>query len=474
MNPSRRDLLRWSIGLGAVAAASGCAQTARRYTGVHRDVILSLPADTSPREVRIAKRLSFGPRPAEVERIREIGQAAYVDELLQADRSEPAHLTLALNRLDAMRMHSRDLRDLVPHDQVRRQLQQAVLLSAVYGANPLLERMVDFWTDHFNLYGRKDGSEYRISRDYLTVVRAHALGSFPSMLQAGAKSPAMLAYLDNHRNVKGVPNENYARELMELHTLGVDGGYTQRDVQEVARCFTGWSVENRFLRPADTFVFHAAQHDDGEKIVLGHRIPPGGGQRDGERVLEILAQHPSTARFLATKLCRYFLGQPDQTVVEASSEAYLASDGDLKATLRPILTGETLASGPPIAQRPLDFVVASLRGLQANFDGAGPILDRLDGMGNLPYEWPMPDGYPTETEAWTGSLLGRWNFATALVEGRIPGVEIEWERWNERTLRDNLLIPADADPLAILEGADRTDLKLTAALLISSPQFQWR
>src|SRR5712692_4635077 len=178
--------------------------------------------------------------------------------------------------------------------------------------------MVHFWTDHFNIDSSKAECKWLKAADDRDVIRPHAMGRFPDLLRASALSPAMLWYLDGRFNRKrdgdDKPNENYARELLELHTLGVHGGYTQRDVMEVARCLTGWTLETRpfwlshAIRPRNAFWFDSARHDDGEKIVLGHRIPPGGGEKDGDRVLDILAQHPATARFIATKICRHFLG----------------------------------------------------------------------------------------------------------------------------------------------------------------------
>jgi hypothetical protein len=225
-----------------------------------------------------------------------MGREAFVDEQLHpTDASEPQILTLRLRGMvgEARDSGAWDLQDL-PERDVLRQLSQAALLRAVYSHWQLRERLVDLWTNHFNIYARKNRGAYYTPTDQANVIRAHALGTFPDLLRASARSPAMLGYLDNEANRKGVPNENYARELLELHTLGVNGGYTQRDVREVARCLTGWTIEDRFLRRRGTFRFAAERHDNGEKIVLGHRIPAGGGEGDGERVLDIVCAHPST------------------------------------------------------------------------------------------------------------------------------------------------------------------------------------
>jgi uncharacterized protein (DUF1800 family) len=219
------------------------------------------------------------------------------------------------------------------------------------------------------------------------------------MLRASAQSPAMLFYLDNQFNRRGNPNENYARELMELHTLGVHGGYTQRDVQEVARCFTGRGVETRAYRYGrGRFRFDPDLHDSGPKRVLGHAIDAGGIE-DGLQVLDLLATHPSTARFLATKLARYFLGEATTDAVERGSKAYLSSGGDIRSTLRALLTEQAVLEGPPIVRRPYDFAVAALRALHADTDGGKGLQRHLDSMGQPLFQWPMPDGYPDNRAA---------------------------------------------------------------------------
>lgn len=293
---------------------------------------------------------------------------------------------------------------------------------------------MDFWANHFNIYGRKFLAAYRIPADQAGVIQTHALGSFPEMLTASAHSTAMLLYLDNQLNIEGVPNENYARELMELHSLGVHGGYTQRDVREVARCFTGWTMETRLLRPRGRFRFDPDLHDDGEKLVLGHKIGAGGGKADGERVLEILATHPATAHHISGKLCRHFLGDED-TGRSDVEKAYLRSSGNVSEMLSVIFAQEAILSGPPIAKRPFDFVVSSLRAVNASTNGEKPLQNYLDQMGQPLYQWPMPDGYPDKTSAWTGSLLGRWNFAMALCSDSIPGTRVALTDHEEVALR---------------------------------------
>src|SRR5262249_50087312 len=226
-----------------------------------------------------------------------------------------------------------------------RELQQAKLVRAIFSEKQLQEVMVDFWYNHFNVWANKDTARWMVTSYERDVIRPHALGKFKELLVATAQSPAMLYYLDNFlskaespvkKEADGNPspvrrpglNENYGRELMELHTLGVDGGYTQKDVTEVARCFTGWTI---VPQPNTIFIFAPRAHDKGEKIVLDTRIPPGGGIEDGLRVLDILAKHPSTAKFISHKLCQRFVAdQPPQSLVDRAAENFIATDGDIR------------------------------------------------------------------------------------------------------------------------------------------------
>ncbi|MDR3690970.1 MAG: DUF1800 domain-containing protein, partial [Fimbriimonas sp.] len=331
---SRRDCLRLGL-VGATAGAiGGCAKIADRFSEHHTDP--DLPAGKTSEAKRLLDRVGFGPRPGDIAQVKRMGREAFVDAALRADAGEEMRLQFLLNRLDVFQMDPYEAQDL-PENEVLRQLQISAILRATYGSNQLLERMVDFWTNHFNIYGRKGLAAYRKAADETNVIRKNALGSFPDMLSASAHSSAMLIYLDNQSNVDGRPNENYAREIMELHTLGVKGGYTQRDVQEVARCFTGWTIERRFLRHRWAFRFDEDRHDNGVKRVLGHTIPAGGGEHDADIVLGILAHHPATAKHLAEKLCAYFLGSAGDAWVQPTAKAYLESRGDIRAMLRPIL-----------------------------------------------------------------------------------------------------------------------------------------
>jgi uncharacterized protein (DUF1800 family) len=290
-------------------------------------------------------------------------------------------------------------------------------------------------------------------------------GKFRDLLEADAKSPAMLFYLDNwmsadphgpHAQVppphvvrgpfgpmlvqppprmpaqnpnapKGL-NENYARELMELHTLGVDGGYTQHDVTEVARCFTGWTIDKP--RAGGGFIFRPALHDEGQKIVLGHVIKAGGGQSDGERVLDILAKHPSTARFVATALVRRLVSDtPPLELVDRAAKRFQETDGDLREVTRTILTSPEFLAADAVNAKlktPFEFLVSAMRATGADVQDALPLVRTLQQLGMPLYQCQPPTGYKDTADAWvnTGALVDRMNFAVRLANQRVNGTSI--------------------------------------------------
>lgn len=474
MGPTRRDAIRLGMAACAAAAASGCAGPLSRYGRKGLPDRIAAPTGPSDPNLRLANRVGFGPTPGQTAEIAAMGRKEFVRKQLQADLPEEPYVTFMLNRMDALVLDSATLRDL-PENYVLSQLQQAAILQAVYSPNQLRERMVDLWTNHFNIYARKAEGAYKKPADDLKVVRQHALGRFSDLLAASAKSPAMLVYLDAQENHKGVPNENYARELLELHTLGVDGGYTYQDIKELARCLTGWTVEDRFLRPVGTWRFDPDSHDDGPKNVLGHRIPAGCGEKDVKIVLDILARHPSTARFVARKICRHFLGDEASTWTETLATIYRQSEtsdgiGEIKAMLEPLLISDDLIEGPPVLKRPFDFTVSALRILNADTDGGKPIQEHLDKMGQPLYQWPMPDGYPDKTAAWTGSLLGRWNFALALAHDAIPGTSVRLSELSERSGSEE----AFGRLFGVATDMPGGGLAQVASARLASPEFQWR
>ena len=313
------------------------------------------------------------------------------------------------------------------------ELSAATLLRAVHSTRQLREQLCHFWHDHFNVDMSKGECAWVTVAYDRDVVRPLALGGFAALLRAVMLHPAMLWYLDGRVNrVDGSsarPNENYARELLELHTLGVDGGYTQRDVMEVARCLSGWTVRDRHRWRKGTVEFVAEAHDDGAKQVLGHALPAGGGARDLERVVEIVAAHPATARHLATKLCRRFIAdQPPAAAVDEVAAAFTASGGEVAATLR-ALVGSAAFRDPALRgaklKRPFHYVASCLRATAAESDANPALLAWLGRMGHLPFQFPTPDGQPDRAEAWTGTLLWRWRFAGALTRGALSGTTLD-------------------------------------------------
>ncbi len=480
MKLSRRECL----GIGAATlAASGCSRIANRFG--NSDPALPLPTGPVDATARLINRSSFGTRPGDVARVKAMGHEAYVDQQLAANEPEDYRLLLQLERFDTEHMTGMELRD-IPEPEMLRQIQATALLHATYGRNTLYERMADLWTNHLNVYARKDLGAYRKTGDQKTVVRQHALGKFPDMIKASAHSVAMLDYLDNPLNVHGIANENYARELMELHTLGVHGGYTQKDVQEVARCFTGWTFERRpaisqvtdwigdrtKIQPYGTFKYRDERHDKGEKVVLGHRIPAGGGQEDGEFVLDILAKHPNTAKFIAFKICRELLGDDGHLWESRTADTYLKSGGDIREMIRPVLLSKELSNSTAILKRPLDFMVSALRATDADTDGGVDLQNHLEKMGQPLFQWPMPDGFPVKVSSWTGALLARWNFAYSLANDRLHGT-------NPKKLSGDAFEAVFSRHQAGEDGVMRDVLagktaEAAMALCIASPEFQWR
>ena len=384
------------------------------------------------------------------------------------------------------------------------ELRSAALHRQLTSPRQLFETMVEFWGDHFNIATTSSPESFYKVVDDRDVIRAHAFGYFRDMLHASARSLAMLYYLDNVSNRASGPNENYARELMELHTLGVDGGYTEQDVAEVARCFTGWTVTG-VGQGAPVFAFVASRHDAGAKTVLGTAIPAGGGIADGNLVLDLLASHPATARYIAGKLCRRFIGDaPQQSAVDAVAASFTASGGHIPTVLMTLFgSTEFIASYDRKIRRPVDYLLGCLRAtgavIAANYQNT--LQTRLGALGQLPFRWPTPDGYPDEFGDWvnSGAMLNRWNFAFALVENRLSGMTVDMPallagantpvlivlRLADRLLH-RALSQADADALVlfaanggsidrVLSGSELTArAREIAGLLLSSPYFNYR
>jgi hypothetical protein len=333
-----------------------------------------------------------------------------------------------------------------PVGVITSELQQAKLLRALYGERQLLEVMTDFWFNHFNVYLNKDADQYLTTAYERDVIRAHALGKFKDLLVATAQSPAMLFYLDNWLSMgpksqaavaanKGKPgqavpglNENYGRELMELHTLSVNGGYTQHDVTELARVLTGWTIQP--LEQGAAFQFDAKKHEPGDKVVIGQTIPEN-GMNEGMQVLDMLAHHPNTAKFICKKLAmRFVADDPPPALVERMAAKFLATDGDIREVLRTLFKSPEFWSAKAYRAKvktPFEFVISSLRATGTDLNNAGPMLGILNKMGMPLYQMVPPTGYSMTASTWMNSeaLIDRMNFALALSDGKVGGTNFD-------------------------------------------------
>lgn len=309
------------------------------------------------------------------------------------------------------------------------ELQMAQNLRGIYSKRQLYERMVEFWTDHFSINQLDDFCLWFKTRDDVKTVRNHALGYFPEMLKNSATSAAMLWYLDNYINIAGQVQENYARELLELHTLGVNGPYTETDIVEVARCFTGWTFHGVFTSgPFGKFTFVDSVHDQGAKTVLGVNIPANGGIVDGETVLDLLAMHPSTAEFISTKMARWLLTyDPPKALVNRLKSIYLSTGGHIKAMVEEIFSHEWRRKVSPSERiklrRPYHLMTSVMRAAQVPSTNLLQLTVELQSMGQVPFWWPTPDGYPDSVDKWGKALLPRWTWASRLFGKDVPGNE---------------------------------------------------
>jgi uncharacterized protein (DUF1800 family) len=529
----------------------------------------AVPARPDDKTVtHVLNRLGFGPSAGALERVRQIGLSAYIDQQLHSERIADDGMAARLAGFTTLTKSSRELAEdyFVPAMKARREqqrragqdapgsppdtaagperrspeamqnarmqrapmaeLSQQKILRAAYSNRQLEEALVDFWFNHFNVFVGKG-----LVRVYLTeyerdAIRPHVLGRFRDLLGATAESPAMLFYLDNWQSAaaEGAPtttlvrpnrrqafpgglqprrlapgrmpsatiappqqarrrglNENYARELMELHTIGVDGGYTQKDVQEVARAFTGWTIENPRLGGGSRF--DPRLHDDGEKVVLGRRIKAGGGRKDGEQVLDLLAKHPSTARFIATKLARRFVSDtPPPALVARAAARFSQTDGDLREVVRTIVTSPEFFAADTYRAKvktPFEFVVSSVRATDIDATSALPLVQALRDLGMPLYGAQPPTGYADRADAWvnSGALLSRMNFAVALTSGRMRALGGVPASSSVDDARQTLMasgLAGDVSERTAETVARATTTPQAIALILGSPEFQKR
>ena len=517
------------------------------------------PADSDEAIVHVLNRVAFGPTPGDIEHVRAIGIPRYIDEQLHPDRLADAGMDARLAGLPTLRMSSREIAeqfeipqlrarqakqraaaanagtasnnapaDQAPGGDAQRQANRVVvelsaqkLLRAAYSERQLQEVLVDFWFNHFNVDARKGADRFLLTEYEREAIRPHVLGKFRDLLEATAKSPAMLFYLDNwmsadpngpHPDAAGTAprfgrlgrerfgtqlpqlerlraqgknapkglNENYGRELMELHTLGVDGGYTQKDVTEVARALTGWTIQTPRL--GGSFRFDARIHDPGEKIVLGHVIKAGGGESDGEQVLDILARHPATARFIATALVRRFVSDtPPQALVDRVAARFTQTNGDLREVTRTILISPEFLSPDAHGAKtktPLEFVVSSIRATGARITDAQdalPLVREMRDLGMPLYFCQPPTGYKDTADAWvnTGALVGRMNFALDLASNKVGRIVVEdRDELTGHELAALMGRELSESTRSTIEQATTGPQKI--ALVLGSPEFQRR
>jgi uncharacterized protein (DUF1800 family) len=552
-----RALLCAALGLGLLvgcmsAKAVGDGRVAAPVAPAAARPVAPVPSVSGERQILHAlSRLTYGARPGDVERVRAMGVSAWIDRQLRPRTIDDSATERALAELPTLRMPISEalrefprpdprLRAKIANGEMSRQdmlerypmekrpvritveLQAAKVVRAVTSERQLEEVMVDFWFNHFNVFAGKGDVRWYVSAYEREAIRPYAMGNFPDLVRATAYHPAMLFYLDNwlsarpdfivpvgpNRGRKGGLNENYARELMELHTLGVDGGYTQKDVTEVARAFTGWTID----RPQTEghFIFRPGMHDGGEKIVLGQRIPAGGGRDDGERVIQILTHHPATARFIATKLVRRFVSDtPPPALVARVAATYTSTGGDIPAMLRTIFESPEFFSEDAYRakiKKPFEFVASAVRALGGTTDATGGMaLARASAeIGEPLYQAQPPTGYADRGAVWVnaGALLARMNFALGLASGRYPHVTVALpalvagaDPSSPAAVLDRLLASIVADEpwpetRAVLtaqlsepqitrlspddRGPANTDVAKLAALVIGSPEFQRR
>ena len=492
---SRRDFLKLSTLVTASAALSSCAP-AYAYRRLAGDLPAVPWTALDANDFLALNRLTFGSRVEERSRFAEIGLQAYIEEQLAFESIDDFGCELLLTPFKTLTMEANEIEavtnqlfDGYDRERPAQELRQATLLRQIYSKRQLYELMVEFWSDHFNIFIEKEPCFYLKPVDDREVIRKHAIGSFRNLVWASAHSPAMLVYLDNQANEKGAPNENYARELMELHTLGVDGGYSQQDVMELARCFTGWNVKDHFW--LGDFVFKEDLHDTGTKNVLGITIP-NAGIMEAEQVIEVLITHPSTARFIAAKLTRRFIADdPPQVIVEKAAQTFLQTNGDIKSVLRVILL-DGLPLAQPKYKRPVNFALSALRMLNVETDGVA-IHEHLLRMGQSYFNWPTPDGYPDYSESWQGNLMPRWLFAFQLIRDEMTGTKHNLRALIDASMADNLQDEVDAvsslllgaplvpvareeliDAVMSAGATEEETLQIITAGLIVSPAFQWR
>ncbi len=427
----------------------------------------------------------------------QIGLDAFIEEQLSPDTIPDQDLATRLAGYGSLSVSPNEFAQAAQSPKnlspFRLTLIQASLVRAVYSRRQLNELMVDFWSNHFNIYINKSVDGFLKVIDDREAIRPYSLGKFADLLSASAHSPAMLFYLDNALSNKTNPNENYGRELMELHTISVNGGYTQSDVHDAARAFTGWTFYGPRGKQPGVFYFNPKIHDDGEKTILGQHFPPGQGIKDGEQLLEMLAGHPSTAGFIAAKLARRFVSDtPPASLVAQATDTFKNTGGDIAKVMSTILHSDDFkASLDQKFKRPLEYVVSALRVTGAEIKPDLPTVNLLAQLGQVPFNWQSPNGYPDVADAWisTSGLLARWNYTLALSMNAIKDTRVDFTSLVQKPASlaegiDSLALRLVGEPLTgaerqiLLDFAAGGDfmslLPSLAALILCTSSFQYR
>ena len=498
MGASRRSFFK--LGAAAVAGAvlptrKASAQIWKRaplpgqksFNLVQQSEVPAAPLSWKSATNRLLRRATYGATAADIASIKVLGYQGWLNSQLKYTRIDDSavdnFVAANYNLLGgtAATIYTAD------ETTVANQLQQATIYRSAFSKRQLYERMVEFWSDHFNIYVGK--VSYLKIIDDRDVIRKNALGRFGDLVKASAKSGAMLAYLDQTTSRVGAPNQNYARELMELHTLGVNGGYTQNDVAELSRVLTGWGIAGR-----GDFAFTPSLHDWGAKTVLGMTIPAGSvsqgqaGMDEGLKILDMLIAHPSTAAFVSTKMIRWLLNsEPTASQIATISSVYKVTGGDISAMVRAILNDAWVAASPARYKRPYHLLISSMRAASASVTATAVVNTQLTSMGQSLFNWETPDGYPDSVEYWSGGIAPRWQMATVMSTYKqatitvdhtpflVGGVAGTIDQIDQRIFAGEISPSTKTALTTYLAGGtlNETRVRETIGLALAASDFQW-
>lgn len=452
------------------------------------DSTIPPPATWADPRLRLVRRATMGLTAADVAAVKQDGYQQWLNDQVHYADIDDTDMDAAIAARYPLLSQTATQLSTANAGTVQNQLQEATIYRAAFSKRQLYERMVEFWSDHFNISITKVG--YLKVVDDREVIRKYALGKFSDLLWASAHSGAMLAYLDQTQSRVGAPNQNYAREIMELHTLGVNGGYTQTDVAELSRVLTGWTTTG-----AGDFFFNAARHDFGAKTVLGTTIPassPAVGAAavsEGEQMLKLLASHPSTATFIATKLLKWLLTpEPTTSQINTIAGVFRATKGDIKLVVRAILNDAWVGNAPAKFKRPFHHVVSSLRATQPAVASTSGMRGQLNIVGQQLFFWETPDGYPDTVEYWSGNIEPRWSFATTMsTQNSATSVQLSTaaylsgspaaaiDKIDTDYFGGEMSLALRSALLGYISGGTLTDTRVreTIELALSAAEFQW-